>query len=132
MRDIEFRAWNPYNKKMYYGVERAAHMNCGDWFEDCHGFSSIIDRVEVGFDFDTNRPTYKQCEIMQYTGLKDKNGKKIFEGDVLKNIIYDSCNGRLKEEISKVEYEENYFLMPACGEIEIIGNIYENPELKER
>jgi uncharacterized phage protein (TIGR01671 family) len=115
MRDLEFRAWGKKEEEMIsWSCMRQTAFNRGD--------SQLFYKM-------FNNPNYI---LMQYTGLKDKNGKKIFEGDVLKNIIYDSCNGRPKEEISKVEYEENYFLMPACGEIEIIGNIYENPELKEK
>ena len=80
-------------------------------------------------------------DIMQYTGLKDKNGKEIFEGDIIK--CYSRKNPRLSESVYEVIYHAEGF---CCGyiarlkdlagyielwndDIEIIGNIHENPEL---
>lgn len=85
--------------------------------------------------------------VGQYTGLTDKNGKKIFEGDVLK-ICYGSplfdgydteciCyNGIVKYENALFVCEENSergdaLCMLSSNEFEIIGNIYDNPELLE-
>ncbi len=79
--------------------------------------------------------------VGQYTGLTDKNGKKIFEGDIVKaqDDIFGSpfCNGI----IGKIVYEETAFfiepqdsmesqwLFNECAVYEIIGNIHDNPEL---
>lgn len=81
--------------------------------------------------------------LLQYTGLKDKNGKEIYEGDILKyNFPYD---GKLKH-TSPVTYLETQasfgvidfygnniplYDIPANNCFEIIGNIYENPEFLE-
>lgn len=77
--------------------------------------------------------------FMQYTGLKDKNGKEIYEGDIL-NMTYHGSVYIVKPEIKGVIGFENAAFI--VGEdrvplgrigrsLEVIGNIYENPELLE-
>jgi uncharacterized phage protein (TIGR01671 family) len=70
--------------------------------------------------------------LMQCTGLKDKNGKLIYEGDVVKETLTDFIN---KEIITVVKWDKlnasyNFENLQNC-EREVIGNIYENPELLE-
>ncbi len=111
MRPIEFRIWN--GKKMTLGV--SSHCTFGK--------GKII-------------PVKELFILMQYTGLLDRNGKKIFEGDIVKYLDW------LPRE---VKYSDT--LNQACGfvlsnslktlylydteDLEIIGNIFENPELLE-
>lgn len=121
-REIKFRAWDKENEEMYD--------------------VAMID-METGEVAYTDHPTgynadalLEQVELMQCTGLKDKNGKEIYEGDIVR---IDDLG------IGIVDYEEGRFAMrrreerfcwPVYCRIdhspfvpEVIGNIYENPEL---
>ncbi|EAD3054524.1 hypothetical protein D7212_06730 [Listeria monocytogenes] len=123
MRDIEFRGQN---------------IN-GHW---AHGNLAIIkeklDRAEIGayISNSAGAPFAYQIRpetIGQDTGLKDKNGKKIFEGDVGWDE-HNECYGVVKFEEGKFLYVwENIAedLQEVADGIEICGNIHENPELME-
>lgn len=129
MRDIRFRAWD--GKKMF-NVDVLAISSC-TW--DCpdHGKKG----VSLAY-----QPSIK---VMQYTGLVDKNGKEIYEGDAVKVTHEDGDS-----DVYTIEYHADrgypaFDLVPdlecdsnglshvmACCEIEVIGNIYENQDLIER
>jgi hypothetical protein len=82
-------------------------------------FFQLIEQDEQGGE---------QIVLMQYTGLKDKNGVEIYEGDILKAPYFQTA---------AVEYMESGFwckqgkhnMLPNLTDAEVIGNIYENPEL---
>ena len=123
MREIKFRAWHKEKKIMgeVLGIDilhKEIFFSNGD--VDCCGFADL-----------------KYIELMQYTGLKDKNNKEIYEGDIVKlranhgiGVIkyYDECGAFVVEYIKPrplVVLGMNYYK----EDIEILGNIYENPEL---
>jgi len=84
---------------------------------------------------------FEGYEIMQYTGLKDKNGREIYEGDIVKGIYYDNLYKTENEVICQVRWDKSGYwtfsgtinflggYLSDLRNIIVIGNIYENPEL---
>lgn len=119
-RIITFRAWDKNKKKMLY----LNHDDEGSW----SSWGDIIFPYAQG---DGNL-----YDLMQYTGLKDKNGKEIYEGDVMQakvtnashfKVIWNYDAWRLLRYCNGVEEEGNYYGF--IENLEVIGNIYENSEL---
>jgi uncharacterized phage protein (TIGR01671 family) len=131
MREIKFRAWHKKRKKFYeiLHLHLKTIMNGGIW-ATCEGYN-IIEHQEIHIQIQP-----KDCEIIQYTGLKDKNAKEIYQSDLVKDehgftkeIVWSCYEWRLKgHDVSYpiVSYESD---IPGHADLEIIGNIYENPEL---
>lgn len=147
-REIKFRAWHKeamvmeYSNKMFKGDF--------DYWDGCKD-------TRLGMLNDILRNNVDDIVWMQYTGLKDKNGKEIYEGDIIRILYTDWCsksnddNRTLEQylvDISRIgfvdfsdsswvvkiknrygEYTDNSIYHGKHGFIEIIGNLYENPEL---
>jgi uncharacterized phage protein (TIGR01671 family) len=81
-------------------------------------------------------PTSEKYPLMQYTGLKDKNKNEIYEGDFIK-VLGDKCTVFWQQGAFKFQNISNYNIQPLfdfatinkCVAYEVIGNVYENPEL---
>lgn len=155
-RDIEFRVWDDHYKYMNYKVIVGIY---GNWEEvkDNENYTACsmwIEPKNVDYKCEPHwshfEPYHKEIKLMQYTGLKDKNGKKIFERDIViahgtKFIIkFGSYRTQLfeKEYGSAIHtkqfgwYAESIENKTQCNlvvpnDIEVIGNIYENKELLE-
>ena len=128
MREIKFRVWEKNLKEIIpvYDIDFKNRM------------------INTGILW----KTFDEVELMQFTGLKDKNGKEIYEGDILRDhgeegafyeypfyIEYSKERGSF-DFVDKFDY---YFgiarytaFQISCERVEVIGNIYENPELLER
>jgi uncharacterized phage protein (TIGR01671 family) len=118
VRTIKFRAWDTEQKLMFSNEE----MHYKD--EDNSVFALITDPEFNGGYY----------EFMQYTGLQDKNGKEIYESDLLKdeeNFIWEVFyeNGGFNVRCSDLMAEET--LYETCRYDEVVGNIYSNPNLLE-
>lgn len=114
---IKFRAWNKYNHSMYYDVQDAYDF-MGDAPVECFG--------EILNDTD-------EWVVMQYTGLKDKNGEDIHEDDIVKSpcgthkVIF--VDGGFCLDTGEIATDLYRMIDSKGNHLEVIGNIYENPEL---
>ena len=129
-RDIKFRAWNKEIKKMYEVIEI-------DFYNEKVGYlfaDPTIQGEAVGY------LKFSDIELMQSTGLKDKNSKEIYEGDILLgHSVSPECNVFEFKLIGEVYYSNrgtwdcySYILGGFNEQVEVIGNIYENADLLEQ
>ena len=132
MREILFRGKRTINGDWVYGD-----------FVHGNGRKSLLDSI---FVYDSETQSFNDYEINpstigQYTGLTDKNGKRIFEGDIVKTDKFSEPN---KQYIIKYDLQFGAFIGQDrynvyfvtfdgdSGEFEVIGNITDNPELLEK
>lgn len=132
----KFRAWDVLAEKMIDEIQMISFVRK----EIIGKFSDGSTSVPLKFEDERNG---EDVILMQSTGLKDKNGKEIFDGDVLAcktddevinlNIFWDEEHALFMFESKK--YNEQELLAELVEDniypFEIIGNIYENPELLE-
>jgi uncharacterized phage protein (TIGR01671 family) len=125
-RVIKFRAWDKENKKMFE-VDRMCFLGSYEY----SGKSYDENEAYTVGPGDNGEQEIGNCSniIMQYTGIKDKNGKEIYEGDIIKNDIDDVGVMKFFECEFLAMDMGNHCYNVAIGEIEIIGNVYENKNL---
>ena len=131
MREIIFRGKRTINGDWVYG-------------DFMHGNERKSLRDSI-FVYDSETQSFNDYEINpstlgQYTGLTDKNGKRIFEGDIVQyygtyplEVYIEEGHTKIRwyDTISASKYDELFFTIDreGYGECEIIGNIHDNPEL---
>ena len=144
MREILFRGKRLHDNKWIYG----------NFVSDCEGNPHIIeprffceDGHHLQYEDNTDTPVFIIPETVgQFTGLTDRNGKKIFEGDICKFKRFNDVHiGKVVFNVTTASFIMWYqpivgaygekatqkMLLSACDNIEVIGNIHDNPELME-
>ena len=128
MREIKFRAWNKERKEMLLPTliklttEGITNISCNG--------KDNVEYFNIG----------QVVELMQFTGLKDSKGIEIYEGDIVKGyfkteeveswiyLILTEEEKRTGTKLFKIEIPD-FYQRPMPDDLEVIGNVYENPEL---
>lgn len=137
-REIKFRAWDSVHNRMIYLKDCVSfgHIDEFDIYELCFEENNLKCQGYDEFDdyFDVTTVNKTELPIMEYTGLKDKNGVEIYEGDL---IEYKDSTGK---HIEEVKFDKGCFYAGLHGGSstrvapklinarlsKVIGNIYEN------
>jgi uncharacterized phage protein (TIGR01671 family) len=155
MREIKFRAWDKYKSKMHYLTDSKTEIE----FDSSVSFIPVMwecvvydenGKIQEFFgsherhDYDDYNWNFDETGnvLMQYTGLKDENGKEIYEGDLLADTGSDGNGGEIIYTLREVVFYEGAFQMKELLDkewgldymdditmLKVIGNIYMNPEL---
>lgn len=131
MREIKFRAWNPETKTMVYELEEINLLGTN--------IVAGISSGQIKASYMKGRGLWIEAELMQYTGLEDKHGKGIYEGDIV-NVVALPVSPLKENMIVRYDNETGSFMLK--GSVfdfslrqakvgTVLGNIYENPELLE-
>ena len=125
MRKFEFRVFDPESRKM-------EQVGALDWDYTCSNIitcNTLTQKLYRGYHADSN------FILMQFTGLTDINDKKIYENDIVALykqegvVVYKQCVFIVEwYKEGKINYKS---YLHECGKLKIIGNICENPEIKE-
>lgn len=129
MREIKFRVWN----KVFYQM---TPLECL-YFNQNSAVAGLMMGDETGEEWTAVK--LEHIELMQYTGLEDKNGSGIYEGDILRLKLKDFADAKEVEFFVVNDFPFDVAYLYQIDEfikdtetfdyIEVIGNIYENPEL---
>ena len=138
MREIKFRAWNKEDGEMVRVDALAIKRNCFDTKNYSIGTQPHL------YDQYNNIHSLEDCVLMQYTGLKDKTGQEIYEGDIVQAWGGEYCQGfRELNIIGEVKWQSNGFdivkdnvgygwgFAEHFDYIVVLGNKFEDTDLLE-
>jgi len=132
MREIKFRIYSKQFKKMFYST----HNDIGRCGEGDFEYSPAVIEIETDLKPPMDVPDTEQLsELMQFIGLKDKNGKEIYEGDICRNGDWEKDAHAYNYRVEEVIYNEQEASFSGWNPnedgmtCEVIGNIYENKSL---
>ena len=132
-RKIKFRIWNNKTRSWVHGPHKNPSLDGVNLFGETIMFGYLLHGVSI--------EDYNECIPLQYTGLKDRSGREIFEGDIV--CVMRDCGNFDESRYEKMNLPVKYY--PDRGfkaywghedcnaqdlySAEVIGNIFENPEL---
>ena len=132
MREIKFRAWDKNDKRIFIDPQMIDFYNkkIGYMQYQTEYMPDTSYSIPVGFE------EFEYSELMEWTGLYDKNGEDIYEGDILfesfgekyYKVVFENGSFRAEFDGDFEEYSFELIDVVAQG-YEVVGNIYENPEL---
>ncbi|WP_339002762.1 YopX family protein [Fusobacterium polymorphum] len=127
MKELKIKAWLKKEKKMVSIIGIDFNYEYIRYTEDDNLFNSDYKVAE-----------FKDIELLQFTGLKDNGGQELYEADVIKfNDGIDDIYGLISYDDEDGTYRVSYeniteHLSDREGDFEIVGNIFENPDLHEQ
>ena len=127
MKELKIKAWLKKEKKMVAIIGIDFNYEYIRYTEDDNLFNSDYKTAE-----------FKDIELLQFSGVKDKAGQELYEADVIKfNDGIDDIYGLISYDDEDGAYRVSYeniteHLSDREGDFEIVGNIFENPQLHEQ
>lgn len=124
MKEIKFRAWNG-NTMLFYENWFTLHYQNVLCFTNSE--QSYVDESDIDYP--------SRVTLMQYTGLKDKNGKKIYEGDIVRSrhgiatVEFHNASFVFKWDFHTLNELMHTWKEDSQVQVEVIGNIWEHPDL---
>ena len=132
MREIKFRAWDTEGKRMVCSENPSGADDFYFEFEDgtLRAFALEINQCDDP-QYAGMPVRFELSPVMQFTGLRDKNGNEIWEGDVVGSDSHPDGKGKVIYELGEFTTDAPHLSIARGWSqyVEVIGNIYENPDL---